>query len=299
MRKLARILKSHGLEVPFQIEDETEHKPEQKTSEQKPEPKQKTSEQKPEPKQKQKPKSDEGNELKGKERTEILHNFNSEIAKQDVGGAVTILLQALKKSKANHEMIYNTIQLMVTKEDYSQLEEICQAISKASGSFRGVFRHSLDSVPFEIVQNLNLSPKVQEALLWKTYFTSRVSKNCSDLQSLFDQIKTEDYGSLRPDAMVHLITNQDSAKIMVDKVYETKDIAQNMNLDPSPLGAFSANAFILLAIKGHDSSALQLYKDFEKDLNPFYLTNFSSSKMEALQQSKEIFNNFLKKNGID
>ena len=80
---------------------------------------------------------------------------------------------------------------------------------------------------------------------------------------------------------------------------ETKDIVRNMNWDPSLLGSFSANAFILLAIKGQDSSALQLYKDFEKDLNVNILTNYSSKKTEASQQSKEIFNNFLKKNGIN
>jgi len=303
MRKLAGILKSHGLEVPFQIEDEPEpeHKPEQKTLEptqkQKPEPKKQTSE--AEPKQKQKPKSDEGNELKGKEKAEVIHNFNSEIAKQDVGGAVTILLQALKKKQATHEMASDTIQLMITKEDFSQLEEICESISTAARGFRRVFRHSLDSVPLEIVQNLNLSPKVQKDLFWPTYVTSRVSKNCSDLQSLFDQIKTEDFGLLRPNSMAHLITNQDSAKIIVDKVSETKDIVQNMNLDPSLLGSFSANAFILLAIKGQDSSALQLYKDFEKDLNVSFLRNYSNIKTEASQQSKEIFNNFLKKNGIN
>jgi hypothetical protein len=56
-----------------------------------------TSEAEAEPKQKQKSIKKEELKIPQKEKAEILHNFNSEIAKQDVGGAVTILLQALKK----------------------------------------------------------------------------------------------------------------------------------------------------------------------------------------------------------
>jgi len=115
---------------------------------------------------------------------------------------------------------------------------------------------------------------------------------------VFDRVKTEDFGSLRANALTHLVKDEDSAKIIVDKVNETKDIVQNMDLNPSLLGNFSSNAFILLAIKGHDSSALQLYKDFGTVFNEEMIKRFSNSKMDDMQESKEILNNFLKKHEI-
>ena len=193
-------------------------------------------------------------------------------------------------------MIGDTIQLMINKNDFSHLEEICQSIAESAVQFRRILRNSLDSAPLEIIQNLNLSEKEKKNLLWDTFVTSRVVKNCTDLQSVFDKIKTEDLEWLRPGALSHLVSNEDSAKIIVQKVSETKDIVQNMGLNPLLLGTFSSNAFILLVIKGQESSALQLYKDFENDLETQILKYYSTSKMV---DSSEIFNNFLKKHGIN
>lgn len=144
-----------------------------------------------------------------------------------------------------------------------------------------------------------MSEKEKKNLFWDTYVTCRVAKNCTDLQSVFDKIKTEDFEWLRPDALSHLVSNEDSAKIIVQKVSETKDIVQNMGLNPSLLGRFSANAFILLVIKGQESSALQLYKDFENDLETQILKYYSNPKGADLVDSSKIFNNFLKKHGIN
>ena len=195
-------------------------------------------------------------------------------------------------------MIYDTIQLMINKNDYSRLDEIGQSVSSAIPKFRGFFRGSLESVPIEILENVKMSEKEEKLLLWKTYVTSRVAKNCTNLQSLFDKIKTEDFGHLRSNAMAHLVSNEDSAKAIVDKVNETKDIVQNMGIDPMILATFSSNAFILLAIKGQDSSALQLHKDFESVLDSKTLKTFSDSQDGNLKESRDIFNSFLKKHDI-
>jgi len=92
----------------FQIEDEPERQPEQ---EQKTSRKKKQNQEVKETEKESRAKIKEQNQLKekenqlrAKEKNEIAHNFNSEIAKQDLAGATTILLEALKSKKANQTL---------------------------------------------------------------------------------------------------------------------------------------------------------------------------------------------------
>ena len=63
-------------------------------------------------------------------------------------------------------MISSTIELMVKKEDFSKLEDICTLTSKSVAGFHIRLRESLKSVPFNVKENLNLNldPKVKTKL---------------------------------------------------------------------------------------------------------------------------------------
>ena len=63
-------------------------------------------------------------------------------------------------------MISSTIELMVKKEDFSKLEDICTLTSKSVAGFHIRLRESLKSVPLNVKENLNLNldPKVKTKL---------------------------------------------------------------------------------------------------------------------------------------
>ena len=63
-------------------------------------------------------------------------------------------------------MISSTIELMVKKEDFSKLEDVCTLTSKSVAGFHIRLRESLKSVPLNVKENLNLNldPKVKTKL---------------------------------------------------------------------------------------------------------------------------------------
>ena len=63
-------------------------------------------------------------------------------------------------------MISSTIELMVKKEDFSKLEDVCTLTSKSMPGFHIKLRDSLKSVPLNVKENLNLNldPKVKTKL---------------------------------------------------------------------------------------------------------------------------------------
>ena len=62
-------------------------------------------------------------------------------------------------------MISSTIELMVKKEDFSKLEDVCTMIfNHAIAGFHMRLRDSLKSVPSNVIENLNLDPEVKTKL---------------------------------------------------------------------------------------------------------------------------------------
>ena len=179
-------------------------------------------------------------------------------------------------------MVGSTIELMIKKEDFSKLENVCKLGSKSNKNFHMKIRYMLQSVPVDVLRNLNLDPKVKQKLVINGTVISIMAKNCSDLTSLFEQLKIEDYQDLRPQRCLdHLVTNEDSAQKLIDKVNELKD------------SRMATNSFILLVNQELDSSALQLYKDFENSLDS-EIINHKSNK-----ETKTKMENLVKKHGLN
>merc|ERR1719491_1290080 len=61
-------------------------------------------------------------------------------------------------------MISSTIELMVKKEDFSKLEDVCTLTSKSVAGFHMRLRDSLKTVPLNVIENLNLDPEVKTKL---------------------------------------------------------------------------------------------------------------------------------------
>ena len=72
----------------------------------------------------------------------------------------------MEDRRAKADMISSTIELMVKKEDFSKLEDICTLTSKSVAGFHIRLRESLKSVPLNVKENLNLNldPKVKTKL---------------------------------------------------------------------------------------------------------------------------------------
>jgi hypothetical protein len=198
--------------------------------------------------------------------------------------------QSLENKQAKLDMISSTIELMVKKEDFNKLEDVCTLVSQAHRRFHTKIRKSLESVPLDVLQNLNLDPNVSKDLALKGAVMYRIAKNCLDLSSLFEQLKIEDYHYLRPQGcMIHLVTNEDSAQKLIDKVNELKD------------SRMATNSFIFLVQQEFDSSALQLYKDFENSLESEIIFNNIkvTEEFKRNAETKRKVENFVKKHGLN
>jgi short-subunit dehydrogenase involved in D-alanine esterification of teichoic acids len=73
-------------------------------------------------------------------------------------------------------MISSTIELMVKKEDFSKLEDVCTLTSKSTNGFHMRLRDSLKSVPLDVIENLD--PEVKT----KLQFNFKTIKNNEDLR---------------------------------------------------------------------------------------------------------------------
>ena len=180
-------------------------------------------------------------------------------------------------------MVGSTIELMIKKEDFSKLENVCKLGSKSNRQFQMKIRYMLEeSVPLDVLRNLNLDPEEKQKLVFNSTVISKITKNCSDLMSLFEQLKIDDYQDLRPQrCMKHLVTNEDSAQKLIDKVNELKD------------SRMATNSFILLVNQELDSSALQLYKVFENSLDSEIINHISN------KEKKPKMENLVKKHGLN
>jgi len=209
-------------------------------------------------------------------------DFNTKLAEENLEEVSNILLKSLKNKKANLDMVGSTIELMIKKEDFSKLENVCKLGSKSNKQFQMKIRYMLESVPVDVLRNLNLDPKEKQKLVFNATVISKIAKNCSDLTSLFEQLKIEDYQFLKPQrCMEHLVTNEESAQKLIDKVNELKD------------SRMATNSFILLVNQELDSSALQLYKDFENSLDSEIINHKSN------QETKTKMENLVKKHGLN
>ena len=189
-------------------------------------------------------------------------------------------------------MVESTIELMIKKEDFSKLEDVCTQSAKANRQFQMKISYllQLESVPHDVLQNMNLEPKAKQLLMFHTTVLSKIAKNCSDLTSLFEQLKIEDYEFLKPQrCMEHLVTNEESAQKLIDKVNELKD------------SRMATNSFILLVKQELDSSALQLYKDFDNSLDSKIILNSIkvTEKRTLHTETKAKMENFVKKHGLN
>ena len=67
--------------------------------------------------------------------------------------------------RAKADMISSTIELMVKKEDFSKLEDVCTlTLTRAARGFHMRLRDSLKMVPRNVIENLNLDPGVKAKL---------------------------------------------------------------------------------------------------------------------------------------
>ena len=67
--------------------------------------------------------------------------------------------------RAKADMISSTIELMVKKEDFSKLEDVCTlTLTRAKTGFHMRLRDSLKMVPRNVIENLNLDPGVKTKL---------------------------------------------------------------------------------------------------------------------------------------
>ena len=153
-------------------------------------------------------------------------------------------------------MISDTLKLMVLKDDFTKLEEICTKASKSTRHYHVLLRGSLQSsVPLNVLQNLQLDPQTRAYLMWNTFLANMIARDSSDITSLFEQLSLENFKGLRPTSLRNLISNEDSAQKLLSKAIEVND------------NDFTANAFLSLVLEGHDSSAMQLWEKCESHID--------------------------------
>ena len=71
----------------------------------------------------------------------------------------------MEDKRAKADMISSTIELMVKKEDFSKLEDVCTlTLTSVLKGFHMRLRDSLKSVPRNVIENLNLDPGVKTKL---------------------------------------------------------------------------------------------------------------------------------------
>ena len=71
----------------------------------------------------------------------------------------------MEDKRAKADMISSTIELMVKKEDFSKLEDVCTlTLTSVLKGFHMRLRGSLKSVPRNVIENLNLDPGVKTKL---------------------------------------------------------------------------------------------------------------------------------------
>ena len=103
-------------------------------------------------------------------------------------------------------MISSTIELMVKKEDFSKLEDVCTLTSKSMPGFHIKLRDSLKSVPLNVKENLNLNldPKVKTKLRFnenkdsttKNEVSPEITKNYEDFTTKLAEENLEEVSNI-------------------------------------------------------------------------------------------------------
>ena len=105
------------------------------------------------------------------------------------------------------------------------------------------------------------------------------------LLSFFELLSVEDFQLVRADNHLNnLVFDDTSATKLVDKVNEVKN------------DKFATNAFVVLVKKGLDSSALQVYNEFENSIKDN--TGIIKSVVKEDEAAKSQVENFVKTHGI-
>ena len=97
-------------------------------------------------------------------------------------------------------MISSTIELMVKKEDFSKLEDVCTLTSKSMPGFHIKLRDSLKSVPLNVKENLNLNldPKVKTKLRFNENkeVSPEITKNYEDFTTKLAEENLEEVSNI-------------------------------------------------------------------------------------------------------
>ena len=104
----------------------------------------------------------------------------------------------MEDKQAKADMISSTIELMIKKEDFSKLEDVCTLTSKSVASFHSRLRHSLRSVPRNVKENLNLDPEVRTKLgitvrkESKDFATKLSEENLEEVKNILLKVRISD-----------------------------------------------------------------------------------------------------------
>ena len=111
----------------------------------------------------------------------------------------SFIFQSLEDKRAKADMISSTIELMVKKEDFSKLEDVCTLTSKSVlKGFHSRLRDSLESVPLNVKENLNLDPEVRTKLgitvrkESKDFATKLSEENLEEVKNILLKVRISD-----------------------------------------------------------------------------------------------------------
>ena len=98
-------------------------------------------------------------------------------------------------------MISSTIELMVKKEDFSKLEDVCTVtLTRAKTGFHMRLRDSLKMVPRNVIENLNLDPGVktklrlndEESIKNEDFNTKLAEENLEEVSNILLKVRISD-----------------------------------------------------------------------------------------------------------
>merc|ERR1712051_801334 len=113
-----------------------------------------------------------------KTMNELPEDFTTKLAEENLEEVSNILLKSFEKKQAKTDMVESTIELMIKKEDFSKLEDVCTQSAKANRQFQMKISYllQLESVPHDVLQNMNLEPKAKQLLMFQTTVMSKIAK---------------------------------------------------------------------------------------------------------------------------
>ena len=217
-----------------------------------------------------------------KHNEELTRSFGAARGKEDLDRMTNILLEGLDSSKAHISWIQSTVELMISRQNYERIGEICEGVAKSASSMRSTLKQRLDRMPMETLEKLDLSETTQSNLAWDVYLVNRRAKEVPDLPTVFKTLSAEQVAFLRYLSLESQVKSEADANLLKDKVTEINN------------ERFTLAVFKTLILKGFGSKAVEIWtQNIDQKVDAKLIEAFFKQKATKAQMQK-----FAEKEGL-